>query len=65
MRIGTAINNDLPLGFHLGEVVGFLASAGNKPVKGKVEDLEKAEGCLKGIIRKLKKDSEVIEISTL
>ncbi len=65
MHISTAVNEDHPLGFPLGKVVGFLASAGSKPVKDKVEELEKAEGYLNGIIRKLKRESEIIELSTL
>ncbi len=32
MHIDTAVNKDLPLGFHLGKVVGFLASAGSSIV---------------------------------
>lgn len=61
----TVLSKDRPLGFDLGKVVGFLASAGGKTGRGKIEELEAGGRYLNGIIRKLKKESEIIDISTL
>jgi len=51
---------DKKLGFHLGNVVKYVARAGKKDPEKTIEDLEKAEFYLKRKIKKLKEESNEV-----
>lgn len=56
-RGGIDFIEDQELGFHLGNVVTYLARSGSKPGCDRIEDLKKAAWYLNRIIRKLEKET--------